>query len=74
MPVRRAVVRDGDSRIDVPTALSTWALAWVVGNVLSAVVLALSGHAGEDTDEIPIWVLFLGTVIWLATFPVTLST
>jgi CAAX protease family protein len=67
LPVRRAVVRHGDARIDVPSALSTWALAWVVGNVLSAVVLAASGHAGEDTDEIPIWVLFLGTsVVWAA--------
>jgi CAAX protease family protein len=64
---RPPAVVDAGTRIDVPAALTTWALAWVVGNVASAIALAASGYAGRDTDAIPIWVLFLGTaVVWAA--------
>lgn len=67
LPPRRTAVREVGTRVDVPAALTTWASAWVAGNVVSAFVVLAAGYGGRDTNDIPIWVLFLGTtVVWTA--------
>lgn len=63
----RAAAGPADTTIQPPIALGTWALAWLGGNIASAVVVLALGYGGDDTSMVPIWVLFLGTaVVWTA--------
>ncbi len=61
-------MREAGTSIEVPVALSTWAVAWLVGNVASGILLVVGGYGGEDTDDIPIWALFAGTAVVWAVF------
>ena len=51
------------SSIDLATAALTWLATWVVGNLLAAVVIGASGHAGDSTK--PLWVNVVGAMcLW----------
>ena len=56
-PFRTTALRDAGNRVDVPVALFTYVGAWLVGSLLTVIVLGIGGY--EETSEVPIWVLFL---------------
>jgi membrane protease YdiL (CAAX protease family) len=62
-PLRSTALRDAGHRVDVPVALFTYAGAWIVGQLLVAIVFGIGGY--ESTDEAPIWVLFISqALVW----------
>lgn len=51
--------------VDVPVAVATWVVAFLVGQLVSTLILASSG--ADSTDEIPIPTLFAGVLAtWIA--------
>ena len=63
--VTRTPLRDAGRPIDVPVAVLTWVAAFVVGQVLSLSVLAISGE--DDIDAVPIPTLFVAVAAtWVA--------
>ena len=63
--VSRAPLRDAGRRVDVPVAVATWVIAFVAGQLVSAVILASSGV--DDADLVPIPTLFAGVAAtWIA--------
>jgi uncharacterized protein len=61
----RTALRDVGRPIDVPVAIATWVLAFVFGQLVSAVIIASSG--AETADEVPIPTLFAGVfATWVA--------
>ena len=62
---RRTALREAGRRVDVRVAVVTWVAAFIVGQLLSAAILATSG--AETTDEVPIPTLFAGVLAtWVA--------
>jgi len=59
-PIRTAL-RDAGHRVDVPVALFAWMGAWLGGQLLVLIVLAVGGYT--ETDDVPIWVLFLAQLV-----------
>jgi uncharacterized protein len=63
--VSRAPLRDAGRRVDVPIAVATWVIAFVVGQAVSAVILSSAGV--DDADLVPIPTLFAGVAAtWIA--------
>jgi uncharacterized protein len=63
--VSRAPLRDAGRRVDVPVAVATWVIAFVVGQAVSAIILASAGV--DDADLVPIPTLFAGVAAtWMA--------
>jgi CAAX protease family protein len=64
--VSRTPLRDAGRRVDVPVAVATWVIAFVLGQAMSAVIIAASG-ASDDLDTVPIPTLFAGVAAtWVA--------
>ena len=62
---RRTPLRDAGRPIDVPVAIATWFVAFLVGNIVSIAIVATSG--AETSDEVPIPTLFAAVVAtWVA--------
>jgi hypothetical protein len=58
-------LRDAGRRVDVPVAVATWVIAFVVGQAVSAIILASAGV--DDADLVPIPTLFAGVAAtWIA--------
>jgi membrane protease YdiL (CAAX protease family) len=58
-------MRQAGRTIDVPVAVVTWFAAFLVGQVISTIVLAASG--AESSDEVPIPTLFAAVAAtWIA--------
>jgi uncharacterized protein len=63
--VSRTPLRDTGRRIDVPVAVATWVAAFVVGQLVSALIVGASG--ADDLDSVPIPTLFAGVAAtWVA--------
>jgi uncharacterized protein len=63
--VSRTPLRDTGRRIDVPVAVATWVAAFVIGQLVSALIIGASG--AEDLDSVPIPTLFAGVAAtWVA--------
>lgn len=63
--VSRTPLRDTGRRVDLPVAVATWVIAFVVGQGVSAVILASSGT--DDPDLISIPTLFAAVAAtWIA--------
>ena len=63
--VSRTPLRDAGRRVDVPVAVATWVIAFVVGAAVAAVISASSGV--DDADLVPIPTLFAGVAAtWIA--------
>jgi CAAX protease family protein len=63
--VSRTPLRDTGRRIDVPVAVTTWVAAFVIGQLVSAVIIGASG--ADDLDSVPIPTLFAGVAAtWVA--------
>jgi membrane protease YdiL (CAAX protease family) len=61
----RTPLRDVGRRIDVRVAVATWAVAFVAGQALSAVIISATGI--DDFDDVPIPTLFAGVAAtWVA--------
>jgi membrane protease YdiL (CAAX protease family) len=61
----RTALWDAGRPVDVPVAVVTWVAAFIVGQLVSTLILATSG--AETTDEIPIPTLFAGVLAtWIA--------
>jgi uncharacterized protein len=66
-PMRPMRVGEGQSRITVGIAATTWVLCWLAGNLVGGAVLALSGHDSGSGDT-PIWLTILGALgLWIPT-------
>lgn len=65
-------MRDAGHRVDVPVALFTWLGAWLGGQLLVLIVLAIGGYT-ESTDDVPIWLLFLAQFLAWSVFLVALT-
>lgn len=61
MPLRSNAIRTAGRRVDVPTALGAYVMAWVLGNVASLVVLTVTGHGGQPFENVPIWAILLAS-------------
>ena len=62
---RRTALRDAGRAIDVPVAVVTWVLAFLIGYLVSGAIAATSG--ADSIDEVPIPYLFAGVVAtWVA--------
>ena len=61
---RTPVVRVPEgTRITARTAAAAWAVAWLAGMVLSAIVVGASGQARRDA---PVWLIVVGTIaMWI---------
>ena len=58
-------MRQAGRTVDVPVAIVTWVAAFLVGQVVSTLILAASG--AETVDEVPIPTLFAAVVAtWIA--------
>ena len=58
-------MRQAGRTVDVPVAIVTWVAAFLVGQVVSTLILAASG--AESVDEVPIPTLFAAVVAtWIA--------
>lgn len=59
-------VAEGESRITVGIAVTTWAACWFAGNLVGAAALAVSGH--DANGDVPIWLTMLGALgLWIPT-------
>lgn len=65
-PLRTTSLRDAGHRVDVPVALFTWLGAWLGGQLLVLIVFATGGYT--DTDDVPIWVLFVAQLVAWSVF------
>jgi membrane protease YdiL (CAAX protease family) len=60
--VSRAPLRDAGRRVDVPVAVATWVAAFIVGQLVTALIVG-----GDDPDTIAIPTLFVAVAAtWLA--------
>lgn len=60
-----SLARPIERRIDVPVAVATWLVAWVVGQVLTLVVLGVSGAtAADDLTIVQLFIAVAST--WVA--------
>ena len=58
-------MRQAGRTVDVPVAIVTWVAAFLVGQIVSTLILAASG--AETVDEVPIPTLFAAVVAtWIA--------
>ena len=56
---------EGQSRITVGVAATTWLACWLAGNLLGGAILALSGR-GAGAADTPIWLTLLGALgLWI---------
>jgi membrane protease YdiL (CAAX protease family) len=63
--VSRTPLRDAGRRVDVPVAVATWVVAFVLGQAVSSLIIGASG--ADDLDSVPIPTLFAGVAAtWIA--------
>lgn len=61
----RTAIRRAGQPIDVRVAVLTWVAAFIVGQLLSSLIVATSG--ADSVDEVPIPTMFIGVVAaWIA--------
>lgn len=68
MAVSSGAVRPapGQIHVTVPTMAGAWAGCYLVANVLAALAVALTGHAGTDSARQPVWVLVVAAfALWI---------
>lgn len=70
-PLRSTALRNAGHRVDVPVAVATWLGAWIGGQILVFVVLAIGGYS--ELGDVPIWVLFVGQLLAWGTFLIGLT-
>lgn len=55
----------GENRIGVAAAVLTWAGAWLVGGLVAAAVVSVSGYSTTDTADRPLWVTVVSLIgLW----------
>ena len=57
-----------EPRITVGVAAGTWAVCWLAGNLIGAVIIGATGHSGESLASTPVWLTVASALaLWIPT-------